>query len=273
MHENIVDSRDLETDAQLYVLVEEEDDGKSFDDYCVEHKLSEPAVLGLAATLLPYLIANDVYRVKFNARVSEIATEKGIAIKEGDITPGCKCDYCEYARLVGHVKGPEATQKVFIPNLEHDALMAAVAIEGDDDELETVTKSLGLTVDEGIIRGKRLAVYLLDNPEYQAALDKRVEEIQAERKETNQDAGKKEAVRKLGLEPTPELIEFIDALTEDASKGGPLSKPYVDAGAIVVHNKTIDLPAGIGEFTVNGVALSKTRFKEVYLGGSSQMNS
>lgn len=178
--------------------------------------------------------------------------------------PSCTCDYCN----------AERSQKIFVPNLEQDATMAAIAIDSDDDELEDAVKSFGLTVDEGIIRGKRLTVYLLDNPEYQEALDKRVDEIITERRTKASKGPTKaetESMQKLGLEPSKELAAFLDQLADDAVKGGPLSKPYVDSGAIVIHSQ--DVVPGI--VALNAVCFHKTKFAEVFnnKSGSSQLNN
>ena len=273
MPETMVDRRDFEIDAQLTVLAYKDDDGEAFIAYCESHNIPRELSLALGATLFPYLIAHDEYRANYDRRVEELSKELNIEVPEGEITPGCKCDYCEYARISGRVKDPEVTQKVFIPNLEQDAIMTAIALDNDNDKLEAACKNFGLSVDEGIIRGTRLAVYLLDNPDYKKALETRVEELVAERQETRGDEAKEQAVRNLGLDPSEELIEFIDTLTEDAKRGGALSKPYLASGAIVIHEATIPIP-GIGDFVTKSINLHKTKFKEVYLGGgSSQMNS
>lgn len=148
--------------------------------------------------------------------------------------------------------------------------MAAVACDGDNDELAAVTKSFGLTIDEGIIRGKRLAVYLLDNPEYQEALDKRIDEISSERR-AKKGTTKDETLQALGLEPSKELAAFLDQLSEDAAVGGPLSKPYLDAGAMVVQKQ--DLIPGVCE--LSAVCFHKTKFAELFNRnqGSSQLNN
>jgi hypothetical protein len=175
--------------------------------------------------------------------------------------PTCTCDYCN----------AERTQKVYVENLELDSTLAALAALDDDAALEAATKRFGLTVDEAIIRGKRLAVHLLDNPEYQKALDKRSDEIIAERKATLPTPAETEAIKRLGLEPSKELAVFIDQLADDAIAGGPLSKPYVDAGAILVKATEI-IP---GFVDLSAVYIDRTKFKQVFdaNSGGSYLNN
>lgn len=266
--------RDLEFEAQASVLANVDDDGTALAEYSKQVGVSASKSLGLASTLFRYLIENPEYRERFDKRVAEISAERGIKVEEESITPGCKCDYCEYARIVGRVPDPEVTQKVFSENLELDSTITAVAVDGDNEELEAVIAQLGLTIDEGIIRGKRLAVYLLDNPEYQEALDKRSDEIIAERRAKASKSPTKtetENLIKLGLEPSKELALFLDQLADDAVKGGPLSKPYVDSGAIVIRSQDV-IP---GVVALNAVCFHKTKFAEVFnnKSESSQMNN
>ena len=265
--------RDVELDAQLSVLAYKDDGGEALAAYSKERGIDQAKSIGLAVTLLKYLLQNPEYRVAYDARVAELSAEKGITIPEGPITPGCDCDYCELQRTRG-VKDPELSTKenVFVPNLEQDSQMVAVAHTADNDELEAVTKGFGLTVDEGIERGKRLAVYCLDNPEYQKALDKRSDEIIAERKATLPTPAETEAMKRLGLEPSKELAVFIDQLADDALAGGPLSKPYVAAGAIRVDSKEL-IHHGFAD--LNAVYIDRTKFKQVFdaNSGSSQLNN
>jgi hypothetical protein len=175
--------------------------------------------------------------------------------------PTCTCDHCN----------AERTQKVYVENLELDSTLAALATLGDEAALEAATKRFGLTVDEGIIRGKRLVVHLLDNPEYQKALDKRSDEIIAERKATLPTPAETEAIKRLGLEPSKELAVFIDQLADDAIAGGPLSKPYVTAGAIRVESR--ELIPGFAD--LNAVYIDRTKFRQVFdaNSGSSYLNN
>lgn len=51
------------------------------------------------------------------------------------------------------------------------------------------------------------------------------------------ERGNLEKIAAMGLDPTEEMLDFVNRICEDAKVGGPLSKPYIDADVIrvVVH--------------------------------------
>lgn len=71
-------------------------------------------------------------------------------------------------------------------------------------------------------------------------------------------SGTLEKIAAMGLEPTEEMLAFVDKIVEDAHVGGELSKPYVDAGAIVVKKTFV---ANLGTFT--GIYVDDKKFGEM----------
>ena len=199
MPEDFKDVRDVEIDAQLFVLSEISDE--AFTAYRVANHIGDQYAAALAVTLLPYLLKHTEYREKFDARVAEIAAAHGITIDEDEITPGCDCDHCKLQ----------------------------------------------------MARGKSVP-----------------EEVKVQIAETVPNAEKIQICKSIGLDPTPEVIAYLNKLAEDAMKGGPLSKAYVDAGAIVVSRVDIEAPV-IGNVSLASVGFNKTKFKPIYDGGASSL--
>lgn len=48
-----------------------------------------------------------------------------------------------------------------------------------------------------------------------------------------------EDLKRLGLESTPEMLEFVNQLAEAASANAPLAQPYIEAGAIKIYQKEV----------------------------------
>ncbi len=71
-------------------------------------------------------------------------------------------------------------------------------------------------------------------------------------------SAKNENLIALGLEPSPELLEYMDQIAISAIEGGPLAQPFIEAGAIKVKTKIIS--PGV---MVKGVGFHETKFAEV----------
>lgn len=82
-----------------------------------------------------------------------------------------------------------------------------------------------------------------------------------------QSEAKIEDLQQLGLEPTPENLEFVNQLAEAASVGAPLAQPYVEAGAIKLYQK--ELSPGI---TFQAVGFHVTKLAEMLKAPASHYN-
>lgn len=63
-----------------------------------------------------------------------------------------------------------------------------------------------------------------------------------------------------GIPDAPEIREFLDQIAIAAIEGGPLAKPFLDAGAIRVQSQEI-MPG----LTVSGIAVHKDKLREMLL--------
>lgn len=72
----------------------------------------------------------------------------------------------------------------------------------------------------------------------------------------------------LGLDPTPEMFEFVNQLAESAITGSPLAQPYIEAGAIRVFNKDI-IPGHLG---FQAVGFHNTKLAEMLKSPASHYN-
>lgn len=78
---------------------------------------------------------------------------------------------------------------------------------------------------------------------------------------------KSEDLTGIGIEPTPENLEFINQLAEAASVGAPLAQPYIDSGAIRVFQKEV-MPG----VTFQAIGFHNTKLAEMLKSPASHYN-
>lgn len=79
-----------------------------------------------------------------------------------------------------------------------------------------------------------------------------------------------EELKQLGIDPTPENLEFVNQIAEAASTGAPLAQPYIDSGAIKVFERELQMPFGL--VTFQGIGFHQTKFAEMLKAPASHYN-